>query len=366
MNPSLSVVKFKRPKQDDERMVLAPIIAEQKVERRSRPENAFIAEQKAERRSRLENALPHHRTDTGEFTKPPLSIMLQQKYRSPGESRWNSSRSKPLETALAPSRMQRGIDRMKLDLVQNTVLPVPEETRAVIPLTKEISTSSQRIVEEVQHRRKGTRELAPLPHHHHSKEIERAVRFKTPHVIPVKALPGISTNVQVRVNENTVEKPANISDLISRLRDLYIESILGDEEHVFIKCGASGEVFRIDGSLARVSGTLWHIHERSGSFMEGNTKLISFPSITPDAMRHVIAFLYFMRLYETGPREDNPGSSFQEFYPYIDVPSVLEVLSAAVYLDLIDLAHLCADVAADNSYGRKTSSLKNCTTLPFC
>lgn len=83
-----------------------------------------------------------------------------------------------------------------------------------------------------------------------------------------------------------------------------------------------------------------------------NKKGIRFPTIPSDVLEEIICFLYF-RFAHTNKIDLSEIGQFE-----VSIPFSLDELSAASYLNLLDLAELCAKRAAQHFEGNYFSVLQ--------
>ncbi|KAI9146399.1 hypothetical protein BKA69DRAFT_1162958 [Paraphysoderma sedebokerense] len=103
-------------------------------------------------------------------------------------------------------------------------------------------------------------------------------------------------------------------------------------------------VFRrkLPAEIVFYSGTIRHIASSSAEFKEGKTGVIDFPTIPPILMDQV--FLYLVWNYYKDSKELK--NTIKHFKPRL--ATTLELMNAALYLDLPGLVEICADAIAAN------------------
>ncbi|KAI9093071.1 hypothetical protein DFS34DRAFT_271053 [Phlyctochytrium arcticum] len=121
--------------------------------------------------------------------------------------------------------------------------------------------------------------------------------------------------------------------------------------------GEGTATFNIPKPVAFVSPTIQHIYNGSVHFIEGVENVIRFPTVDRDVLADIVAFLYWdwcrihlPEIYKAlGLRSEEKGDIAEATPGYRPkLESVLELMEAAVYLDLPILVGKCADVAAEN------------------
>ncbi|KAJ3283980.1 hypothetical protein HK104_010141 [Borealophlyctis nickersoniae] len=150
---------------------------------------------------------------------------------------------------------------------------------------------------------------------------------------------------------------SKLSDEIALLSESVLIASAGGEGE-----GSSGVPERVPLVIAYQSETIKHIHEASASFRERAEGILKFPTISATVMCDVITFLYHswyassrvIQTHNQPCQPDTPGMPNQALGDdstvptfSLNVPHILELLDAAVYLDLSNLADLCAKVAAE-------------------
>ncbi|RKO92290.1 hypothetical protein BDK51DRAFT_36513, partial [Blyttiomyces helicus] len=77
-------------------------------------------------------------------------------------------------------------------------------------------------------------------------------------------------------------------------------------------------------------------------FQENTSGIIHLPTLTPAVLSDIVTFMYHAWATQNGF-----GGAAAAMLR-VDVPNVLRILDAAVYLELRGLAEMCAKCAAEN------------------